>query len=274
MLGSTLAPSDATNSVESAQALIEEARRRHRRRRWWTATAVVLVVACIGLVIEGTSGTGKSGGSYDVGRHRPARSSWCTSGLLSAAPGGSAISPGTLPATDGLCGGLAVRGLTLLSWGGGGGPDVLRMGVKDGGAPFTPAQLGLKGSLSQFWVLTAAFQSYGAKNLQLPIPSSFVKTRPGPAEVAVTVLSFDNGRSPQRLLGSTFYNHLGWPGTTQIHSPSDENWMVTRINSLSNGGMGEVLLQGSVGSRWIQVAVIGFDLTLDEARGIATATTG
>jgi hypothetical protein len=253
--------------VESTQALIEEARRRHRRRRLWTAATVVLLAACVGFVIVETGGTGRSGPAYNVERHQADRSSWCTSGPVKAVPGAYNAKAGALPATDGLCGGIAVRGMTLV----GSSPFPLYESKGTDRGPFTAAQLGLQRTLGQFWVLTSAVDAFGPKHLVLPIPTSFLHTRPGPAEVSVTVYSFDNDRSPQRLLNSPDYNHE--PGWTEIRSASNQGWRIIRVTSAGLAGLNDYILQGSLGSQWIEVAVIGLHVTLDEAREVANAAT-
>ncbi len=164
--------------------------------------------------------------------------------------------------------------MTLIDSGNAGGMNALNMGAKGVGLPFLPGELGLEAGLDQSWVLTTAVQRYRLANFPLPLPLSLAERYPGPAEVFINVLSFDNSRSPRQLLASSFYNHVGWPGTVQIHSRSNAKWLTTRVDSLSNGGMGEFVLQGAQGDRWIEIAVIGFDLTLNEARGLAEATTG
>ena len=174
-----------------------------------------------------------------------------------------------LPPADGLCGGLAVREMTLFF----SNPSELDDSTGPGTRwPFTPTQLGLQGSLQQLWVLTAAVRAYGPKNLMLPLPNSFVRPRPGPAEVSLRVLSFDNTRSPERLLTSPVYTDQA--AGTHIQSGANHGWLVVRpTNSGADGVMNEYLLQGALGHRWIEIGVIGFHLTLGEARGVAKAAT-
>lgn len=269
----TLVPAEATSPVDGARALIEEARRRHRRRRRWIGGAAVVLAAGTAVLVDGNSGTRGPAIVPGAGRHVAAPSPLCTSGPVTASPGVPGHEAAVLPDADGLCGGRAVRGMTLIGSGGGNGPAALQMGAKDADAPFSPGQLGLTSSLNQFWVLTTAVQRYGVRSLPLPLPITVAARHPGPAEVGVTVLSFDNDRSPGRILDSTFYNHRGWADTTAVPGRWHRNWLTTSVHSDANGGMNEFVLQGTVGVRWIQVAVVGSHLTLDEARAVAQATT-
>ena len=146
--------------------------------------------------------------------------------------------------------------------------------------PFMPSQLGLQASLQQYWFLTAAGQATGPNNLPL-LPTSFVRNHPGPAEVILQVLSYDSTRSPERLLASRLFTDesiiesAGMTAVTHIHSPANDGWMVVHPNNYrDNGDMDEYFLQGALGDRLIQITVWGFHLTLDEARGLANATTG
>ncbi len=212
--------------------------------------AVVLLASCVGLVIAGTSGGRGSGASVELEHHSAARSSWCSPGPFSAAPGASAFSARTLPDADGLCGGLAVTGMTL--WGSGPVPPNILYGI-DFPPPFMPTQLGLQASVQQYWFLTAAGQATGPNNLP-PLPTSLVSHHPGPAEVFLRVLSYDNKRAPERLLASQLFTNesiiesAGMTAVTHIHSVANDGWLVVRPNDYrANGDMNEYFPAGSLG---------------------------
>ena len=136
--------------------------------------------------------------------------------------------------------------------------------------PFSSSSLGLIGGLEQSWVTSDVSNTYGiGQNLILPVPLSFAQMHPGPIELTVRVLSFSNPSSPNQLLSSKFYTHIGNPGVILLNAGSINGGIALRIDSNSNDGLSEYEFQWTSSSAWMNVSIAGYGMSIDSARNLA-----
>lgn len=234
---------------------------------------IIATAVMIGGVI-GIFGSGVLKGSR--GGHVVGRSVWCTRQRA-----GNALSDALLfPATAGrLCGGDALRDMTLVVTSGEGKGNVA---LEDGNreAPFTARQLGLEGSSHQVFLLTAAVDAniaalttYGTAMLPIRLPVFLVDRYSGPTEISYSAFVFNNPSSPERLLSTPFYNRDGAPGWKRIGIKGADSWLTSRVRSLANGGATDFVFQRAAGDRWIQIAIAGGHLTMNEGLILASSAT-
>ncbi|MDP9335886.1 MAG: hypothetical protein M3Q30_21620 [Actinomycetota bacterium] len=120
------------------------------------------------------------------------------------------------------------------------------------------------GGVGQFWVLSAAIEQYGsAAKVPLPIPLTLASKHPGPAEVNVAVLVFRDRASPQALLNNPTYNTN--PSWTRLPDVSIPDGFVIKTYSVANDGLSGFIVQRAIGHTWIEVGVVGANLTAEEA---------
>jgi hypothetical protein len=138
---------------------------------------------------------------------------------------------------------------------------------KDGFVPKLDCSFTPSGSLSQFWLMSSAIALYGgADKVPLPIPISFASKHSGPTEVNVTVLAFTGSDQPRALLHNPdFATNPGWSNVdAQIRGGN-----TLRVDSLSNDGSEEYLVQFANGNRWVEVSIIGAHLSVGDAQHVA-----
>jgi hypothetical protein len=134
------------------------------------------------------------------------------------------------------------------------------------------ANLGFTGSLQQGFVLTSAVKRYGGLDagLQLPLPLSFARKHPGPAEIFDYVWAFSTTSVPIGLLHNQTFLDSSVSEDSRLRSGAIGAGMAWRIDSAANGGMGEFRFAWTKGSELIEVNVVGWNLSLSEARAIAS----
>jgi hypothetical protein len=135
--------------------------------------------------------------------------------------------------------------------------------------PVTPdCRYTVVGGVGQYWVLSAAIDQYGsAAKVPLPIPLRLASKHPGPAEVDVTVLVFRDSASAQALLNNPTYNTN--PEWTRLPDVSVPDGFVVKTYSVANDELTGFIVQRAIADTWIQVAVVGADLTAAEAVQVA-----
>jgi hypothetical protein len=140
---------------------------------------------------------------------------------------------------------------------------------KDPGSSATPE--GFTGSLQQGFVLASALRRYGALNagLRLPLPLSFARQHPGPAEVFAYVWAFSNTKLPVNLLHSQDFMDSAVSGVSRLRSGTISDGLAWRIDSAANGGMSEFRFAWTKGGELIEVNVLGWKLSLSAARAVA-----
>jgi hypothetical protein len=139
--------------------------------------------------------------------------------------------------------------------------------AKDGYVPKLGCNFTPSGSLSQFWLMSAAIAQYGgADKVPLPIPVSFASKHSGPTEVNVTVLAFRGSDQPRALLRNPdFATNPGWINVaTPIRGGN-----TLRVESLANDGSDEYIIQFATGNRWVELSILGAHLTVGDARYVA-----
>jgi hypothetical protein len=111
--------------------------------------------------------------------------------------------------------------------------------------------------------------------LDLPVSLAYAEANPGPVEIDVEVLQFSSTNSPTLLFNSPFYSHLGptWSGITLMSGIVPNGGRVTEIDSQANGGLSEYQFQWSDGQNWVQVSVLGANLTQAQAETVASGVT-
>jgi hypothetical protein len=144
-------------------------------------------------------------------------------------------------------------------------------GFKEGTGPYSGRSLGLLGSLQQCWVLTSAIMRLGplTHGLPMPLPLWFATSHPGPAQVCDEVWAFANSWAPVKVLRNPEYTGSGTPGTITLRTGSIDHGLAWQVDSAANGGMSEFRFEWAQGMHLADVSVIGADLTLAQARGIA-----
>jgi hypothetical protein len=132
--------------------------------------------------------------------------------------------------------------------------------------------MGLDGGLLQLWVSTPTAQEYGTgQSLPLPVPLAFAQAHPGPIEATVDVLSFSEPTSPDQLLANPQFSQIGEgiPGITVVDGGGINGGTAIQIASDANGGLTEYEFQWASGSTWYQVAVLGADMSVQQAQSFA-----
>lgn len=168
-----------------------------------------------------------------------------------------------LPETAGI---VSLPGLTKAGADGSGGVPSSKGIRRD--APTLNCTYIAVGGISQFWVLSAAIAHYGStEKVPLPLPLDFASRYPGPEEVNVNVVVFRDSASAQALLNNPVYNtNPGWTRPPDVSIPEG---FIVKVDSLANGGLTEFIVQRAIRNTWIQVSVIGANLTLAQAVQVA-----
>lgn len=196
--------------------------------------------------------------------------------VRTAAPSGSAASPVAFPASvrptallpmaeQGF--GIAkVPGMTLVLSG-----AIPLVSTKGTDLPSYASHVTGVSGLGQGWVLTTAVEHYGTLNhgLVLPVPLAFAQKHPGPCEVFVNVVTLDTPKQATVVMDSKgFWDAVG-PQVTPIPTAAVHHGLAWRISSPANGGLMEDAFGWQSGSSVARLSVIGADLSLKEAQGIA-----
>jgi hypothetical protein len=181
--------------------------------------------------------------------------------VLRISSGSSTVAalPPQLPKSDGL---VNARGLVDIASGSLPGPG--RPRSDDAGT------LGLTGGLGQLWLSRAAVAHFGTANaVPLPVPLNVAKSISGPVEVNVSVLRFSNASSPE-----LFYQNEGYverPQTTVLSVPGVKGGRVIKFDSKEvNGGLTEYIFQWADSADWVQVSLLGANMTESEAAAVAS----
>jgi hypothetical protein len=123
------------------------------------------------------------------------------------------------------------------------------------------------GGIGQVWVSSAAVEQYGAADkVPLPVPLELAAKRPGPVEVTLNLLTFRDASSASDLLHNPTYIGPQW---TRLPDVSIAGGFVYKVYSAANNGLAELLVQRVVGTSWMEVAVLGAQLTVAEALHVA-----
>ena len=131
-----------------------------------------------------------------------------------------------------------------------------------------PGAFGLVGGLGQLWLARAAVAHFGSANaVPLPVPLNVAKTISGPVEVTLEILRFSNASSPQLL-----YQNPPILGQTTVLSVSGvRGGRVVKFDSKQvNGGLTEYLFQWADSADWVQVSLLGANMTESEAAAVAS----
>jgi len=179
--------------------------------------------------------------------------------VLRISSGSSTVTalPPQLPASDGLVDASGLVDAANGSWPGPGRP-----GSDDAGT------LGLTGGLGQLWLARAAVAHFGSANaVPLPVPLNVAKSISGPVEVTLEILRFSNASSPELLYQNESRSE---PGQTSLLVPGVKGGRVIKIDSESNGGLAEYLFQWADSADWVQVSLLGANMTESEAAAVAS----
>ena len=139
--------------------------------------------------------------------------------------------------------------------------------------PFTAAELGLIGLLSQLWVSQAAMAQFGTPGMGLPsIPSEYFEQHPGEVvQVSAEVMQFDNPQAPHTVLASPYYNRslvVGSGGieelSTTVHEGLGSRWPGYHSDTYYQW-------QWAEGNFYRAVVVRGHDLPMETAIVVARA---
>ena len=103
--------------------------------------------------------------------------------------------------------------------------------------------------------------------MPLPIPLSFASKHTGPAEVNVTVLAFSGSRQPRALLTNPDFSTN--PGWTKLPDATIHGGNTFKVDSLANDGLDDFILQWATKNNWVDVSVLGANLTIGEAQHVA-----
>lgn len=137
--------------------------------------------------------------------------------------------------------------------------------------PFTAAELGLIGLLSQLWVSHAAMAQFGIPGMGLPsIPREYFEQHPGEVmQVSAQVMQFDNPQAPHTVLESPYYNRslvVGSGGveelSTTVHDGLSYRWPGYESDTYYQW-------QWAAGNFYNDVVVRGHDLPVETAIAVA-----
>jgi hypothetical protein len=168
-----------------------------------------------------------------------------------------------LPAPAGLG---SIPGLTKISSDAGGLAPFKGKGIETTIAP--ECTYAVVGGIGQVWVSSAAVEQYGAaEKVPLPVPLELAAKHPGPVEVTLNLLKFRDASSAAALVHNpTYADHPEW---TRLPDVSIAGGFVYKVYSAGNDGLDEFVVQRVVDHSWMEVAVLGAQLSAAEAVHVA-----
>lgn len=177
----------------------------------------------------------------------------------------SEVSVGSHPELPAPAGLASIPGLTKISSDAGGLAPFKGKGAGTSIAP--ECTYAAVGGIGQVWVSNAAVEKYAtAATVPLPIPFDLAAKHPGPVEVTLDVLTFRDASTARALLNNPTYVNSEW---TRLPDVSVAGGFVYKVYSAANGGLDEFLVQRVVDNSWMEVSVLGTQLTAAEAVPIA-----